>query len=247
MVKRILSIAMIFIVIISLVGCTNMKFTESGDSLVAKEIPEDGYTKIFADWLIYGNAQEVIDSADLVFIAKVIDIEFQVLDSRNSLPVSDETPDVDRSLHTIYNIDIMETYKGNTTSVEQVRVMGGRVDYKVDEQIKIMTENKAYRYQAGIPIIENFYKTELNENGYYLFALRQSELGCPTVLNMDQSIYSLEEPTRKNTIGDNTKAYYNGSTDEYNYPLISAYDIVCEFGEENTFYENYKAGKYISE
>ena len=61
------------------------------------------------------------------------------------------------------------------------------------------------------------------------------------------SIYGLEEPTRKNTIGNNSKTYYKGSTDEYNKPLISAYDIVCVFGEEKTFYDNYKNGKYLSE
>lgn len=253
MMKKFICVLLIIIVAISIAGCQqekvdSIKFPESGIPLDVVDIPEGPYTKITADWTIYTDAAKLIAASDMIFIGEITDIEFQVLDASNALPVSETTPDYARTLYTLYNVNILETYKGDTSNIKQVRIMGGMVDYKVEEQLTVLDEGSAFKRELGIPIWDNFYKTQCQENECYLFVVRQFETGCPTIINLEQAIYNLEEPTRKNTLGNNNNAYYTGDTDEYNNPLISAYDIISEYGDgkAETFYTEWSSGKYSS-
>lgn len=250
--KRIICTLVICILAISFTGCqqTNTnKFPETGVPLEVISVPEGPYTRITADWSIYNDADNLIAASDMVFIGEITDIEFEVLDASNALPASEATPDYARTLYTLFNVNILETYKGDTTNVKQVRMMGGMVNYRVDEQLNIMDEGRAFKRELGIPVWEAFYKTQYQTNKCYLFVVRQYETGCPTIINLEQAIYGLDEPTRKNTLGNDNKVYYTGDTDEYNNPLISAYDIISEFGstKANAFYEDWCAGKYSSQ
>ena len=242
--------------LIFVVGCSSdndsnsMKFPEDSGSSEFMSIPTEGpYARRTADWKIYNNAEELISDADLIFIGKVTDIEFQVLDITNSLPVSESTPDYAKELYTIYSVDVITSYKGDTTNISKVRVMGGMVDYKVDEQLEIMNRGESFKRDLGIPIWDNFYKAQCNEDEYYLFVLCQFDTGYPTILNLEQAVYNLKWPTKKHTVGSNTNVYYSGDKDEYNNPLISAFDIISAFGTDylETFYQNWSDGKYTDE
>lgn len=213
------------------------------------ELPEGLYTLISADWHIYSGAKDLIDNADLVFIGKITDIDFQVLDWSSALPVSDDTPDFSRRLYTIYTVEISDTYKGDTTYVTKIRVMGGLVNYKVDEQLSVMESGKAFLKENGIPIWENYHKVQCSIGNSYLFALRQFETGYPTIMNVDQSVFDLRDPTRKQTIGNNPNVYYSGSKDEHGQPLISAKDVIMEFGTKKwaSFNGKWKQGAYSSQ
>ena len=212
------------------------------------ELPEGPYVLTTSDWPLYSSAKDLIDNADLVFIGKITGIDFEVLDSSNALPVSETTPHYARQLYTIYTVEISQTYKGDTTDVTKIRVMGGVVDYNIDTQLEIMENGNALGKENGIPILDNYYKVQCNIGNSYLFTLRQFETGYPTIMNVDQSVFDLNEPTRKQTIGNNPNVYYSGSKDEYNCPLISAKDIIMEFGKKewNAFNERWEQGVYSS-
>ena len=68
-------------------------------------------------------------------------------------------------------------------------------------------------------------------------------------MNVDQSVFDLNDPTRKQTIGNNPNVYYSGSKDEYYRPLISAKDVMMEFGKKewNAFNEKWEEGVYSSD
>ena len=213
------------------------------------ELPEGPYVLTTSDWPLYSSAKDLIDNADLVFIGKITGIDFEVLDSSTALPVSENTPNYARQLYTIYTVEISQTYKGDTTDVTKIRVMGGVVDYNIDTQLEIMENGNALGKENGIPILDNYYKVQCNIGNSYLFTLRQFETGYPTIMNVDQSVFDLNEPTRKQTIGNNPNVYYSGSKDEYNCPLISAKDIIMEFGKKewNAFNERWEQGVYSSD
>ncbi len=213
------------------------------------ELPEGPYVITTSDWQLYSNAKDLINNADLVFIGKITDIDFQVLDSSNALPVSETTPNYARQLYTIYTVEISQTYKGDTTDITKIRVMGGAVDYNIDTQLEVMENGNAFGKENGIPILDNYYKAQCKIENSYLFTLRQFETGYPTIMNVDQSVFDLNEPTRKQTIGNNPNVYYSGSKDEYNCPLISAKDVIMEFGKKEwtSFNEKWEQGVYCSD
>ena len=212
-------------------------------------LPEGPYVLTTSDWQLYSSAKDLVNHADLVFIGKITDINFEVLDSSNALPVSETTPNYARQLYTIYTVEISQTYKGDTTDITKIRVMGGMVDYNIDTQLEVMESGNAFAKENGIPILDNYYKVQCKIGNSYLFTLRQFETGYPTIMNVDQSVFDLIDPTRKQTIGNNPNVYYSGSKDEYNCPLISAKDVIMEFGKKEwkAFNEKWEQGVYSSD
>lgn len=248
--KKLTFMVAVLILIVSFGGCSSQHdvFPESGTSDY-EEIPEGPYVRRIADWHIYDSADNLIDDADIVFTGKIVDIEFQVLDITNSLPASESTPDYAKELYTIYSVEVAEVYKGEADGNMKVRVMGGMVNYKVEEQLEVMNEGQSFNRELGISIWDEFYKAQCTIDEYYLFVLKQFDTGYPTILNVEQSIYSLTEPTKKHAIGNSEKVYYSGKVDKNNNPLISAYDVISAFGSNRAkeFCNDWKAGKYSSE
>lgn len=182
------------------------------------------------EWPAYSNVQELIGAANLVFTGKITDISFAVLD-RNALPATEETEDRDRDLHTIYTVETMEQYKGEVGESTQVRVMGGIKDYKTDEQLRLLNETER---KYGIPLMEGSTPYTIGET--YLFVLRQFETGVPTVLNLDQSVYSLDDPFKDQTYGitafSEPDKDYTESVDGSGDGIISVMNIIRFFGED---------------
>ena len=188
------------------------------------------------DWHVYNKASDLIESADLVFVGKITGIDFQVLDNRTALPPSVDTPDIARQLYTVYNVEVITSYKGDTSNITNIRVSGGMVDYRVEEQLEIMERDKALGWEIGIPIWQSYKKTQCAIGEYCLFALCRFETGAPTILNPWQSIYKLDDPSKKQGIG---------SKDNYS-SMLSAKDIIKEFGFGKwiAFYTQWKNGAY---
>lgn len=246
--KKTICVFMCLLFVSVCIGCSgnnSISFPESGKSDYIA-IPEGPYTCRKADWEVYNDAEKLISAADIVFIGKITGIEFQVLDITNGLPPSESTPEQERELYTIYSVEVITSYKGETNDISKVRVMGGMVDYNVDEQINAMNEGQAFRRESGIPIWDHFYKVQCENNKCYLFVLKQFGTGYPTILNLEQSVYNMEEPTRKHVIGISDTVYYSGKKDKAGRPIISAHDIISAFGSEKlkSFYKSWEEGKY---
>jgi len=252
--KKIVILFLCIILLCSLPACDDQDKskekanTTSNTNNSQVSLPEGPYAIRSADWPVYSDAEDLINAADIVFVGKITNIEFQVLDSSNALPVSESTSDYARTLYTIYTVEISTTYKGDTDDISKIRVMGGMVDYEIENQLKVMEEGKTFARENGIPIWDNYYKVQCSLGSSYLFVLRQFETGYPTIVNLDQAVFGLEEPTLKNTIGNNSTVYYSGQQDEKGNPLISAHDIISSFGttELNSFYEKWNKGEYTA-
>lgn len=231
--KKTICMILSFLMLLCLSACSEKGETDAKNIKPVEEITdiEGPYYFQSADWPAYKNAEEVVNAADLVFLGKIVDIDFQALDSSTALSVSETTAEHSRALYTVYSVEVIDTYKGNPTSVQKVRVMGGMIGYDVDRQLKIMEEGKVYGREYGIPIWDRYQKVNCNIGETFLFALKQFETGDPTVINLEQAIYDLADPAKKSTDG------------------ISVKDIVSEFGNSkwNAFNEKWQNGKFATQ
>ncbi|MBQ7337669.1 MAG: hypothetical protein IJW40_12000 [Clostridia bacterium] len=220
----------------------------SRPSYEAPSLPEGPYVgvAVSSDWQVYRDAKSLIEYADLILAGRVTDIGFQILDTRTALPADEQTPTYAKMLYTIYTVEVLESYQGDATDVIHVRIMGGMVGERTEEQLTLMESEGISGDGRGIPILEDYQKVQCRIGESYLFVLAAFETGVPTILNIDQSIYSLTEPTKENAVGQNPADYYGKKRDEYGYPLISAKDIIVEFGKKEwkEFYEKWKEGAF---
>ena len=149
------------------------------------------YNSIHGDWPQYKNASEVVGKADLVFEGKVTGISFQVLDMRTSLPPTRDTEEWNRSIYTIYDVEITTVYKGNEQRTIQVRMDGGLREYRVNDQLKALGADAS----KGIPVVEGMPVLAIGKT--YLFAVSKIA-GLPAfILNTNQSVYDLANPSAK--------------------------------------------------
>ncbi|MCL2816891.1 MAG: hypothetical protein FWD39_00700 [Clostridiales bacterium] len=154
------------------------------------------YAEMSADWPIYSDARELLKEwGNLVFIGKVTGISFAVLDITTGLAPTEATEDRNRRLYTLYEVEIIVSYKGDASDVTYFKVIGGLRDYRADEQLRIMKEGNARWWEYGIPIFgcDQELKCEIGKT--YLFVMLKSETGnTPKILNPWQSLYDLNDP-----------------------------------------------------
>lgn len=201
------------------------------------------YRTMKADWPTYSNVQELVDKANIVFTGRITGISFDVLDLETGLPATEETEIRHRDLYTIYTIETIDQYKGTVEGSSQVRILGGIKEYRTDEQMSLMSEMEVQG--SGIPILEGSVSYTIGKT--YLFVLNQFEATASTILNLDQSVYSLDDPFSKQRSGvkafSDPAKYYAESVDESGNGIISAMDIIRFFGEDkwDTFWTKWKA------
>lgn len=142
------------------------------------------YQPFSIDWPVYESADELIEACDKVIVGTVTNISFQVLDIRTGKTPEEGTDDFYRKLYTIYDIDVVETYKGDSKSTEQVRIIGGLEGAYVTEQLTALGHE-----QATIFVLDGL--MEISMGGTYLFMLDQYEDVPPTIVNIEQGIYDI--------------------------------------------------------
>ena len=227
--KKLLCVSLLLIVVI-LPSCRDNSET-SGHSAIGNTSTEARYAMMEACYSSYQSAQELVESADIVYVGKVTGISFRVLDATTALPPTEKTEERHRGLNTIYDIEISTSYKGGASKSMQVRMMGGIMNYRVEEQVQVMRDNNAWRWDEGIPVWENYAEYKIGET--YLFVVKQNGNRPAYVMNLDQSAYNLHNPFKKHTIGNHDEIeYYSGKTDQYGSPIISARDVIMVFGKE---------------
>ena len=243
---------MLFIVII-LTSCGAAPVSSSNTK---KEYSENGsipakvqYGVITASYRVYRNAQDVIEwkgySDTVIFTGKIIETTFQVLDENPIEGIEEQQ----RRLYTFYNVDIINTYKGTVnvsyeegkSKTTQIRMLVGVKNYRVEEQLRLIKEMNA-KSSDIIFVLENAPEIKLGET--YLFICGQYEKNMPSLINLDQSVYNLRDPFKKNTLSncglEKPEDYYTKSEDEYGNPLISAKDIISYFGKWDEFWAQWQ-------
>ena len=175
-------------------------------SSVAYEVD---YNTMSADWPIYKDVTELTEAANVILLGKVTGISFQVLDDRTAQPPSEETEEWNRSLNTIYDVDVITSYKGDSLKNIKVRMLGGQKGVYVEEQLSALGEDA----KNGIPIMEGMPEIKIGET--YLFVLYQYKDTMPTLVNVGQGVYELHDPLAK---------------DQYSF--VSPKDIISYFGKD---------------
>jgi len=244
--KRLLSIVFIFSVIV-LSSCVKREDINESASENSKAV-QYGYVE--ASWPSYETPKALINAANTVIVGKVTGISFQVLDMKTTLPPAipptktmsvDDWMSSDFRLHTLYDVDIVTSYKGALSGSTQVRLYGGKKDFLEGEQVEILAEWG----QEGIPLMEGNIDIEIG--GTYLFVLNQHENNRPTPINVTQTVYNLRDPLEKYTPlrnsprnHDKTK-YYTGSRGQFGYQM-SAKDVISAFGDDvwENFWEHWQ-------
>ena len=154
--------------------------------------PETTISYIY--WLIYNTLPELDENVDYVFEGKVVNITFGVQSSSNpgifiTTPTSDDG-DFSLTLYTIYEIEVISQYKGNTESSVLLAVRGGMMGYKEQEQFDILSAcgwpynglqlvNKAKYLEIGKTYLFSSFKTASDYLGSlspYQFALEPGEV-----------------------------------------------------------------------
>lgn len=167
MMKKTICTALIVSVIFSLTACQK-------DSKQSKD--EGTVTAIHVDYPAYETAQEIVDSADLLFSGTVEKISYEMLNVRtetenDSLTGSSETQDIP---YTIYEITVADVYKGsvegNTISIKQPGGVFDGDQYVIDGAVSI------------------------EQGETYLFLTATYEDSYPSLLNVTQALYDLKEP-----------------------------------------------------
>lgn len=145
------------------------------------------YETISPDWPLYGTVDELIDASDKVILGTVTNVSFQMIDIRTGKAPEGEADELYCYLYTIYDIDTIETYKGEPNQNEQVRVIGGIEGAYETEQVAALGEQE----QPTIFVLGD--SAELNEGETYLFMLAQYDDAIPTIVNVEQGIYDIAD------------------------------------------------------
>ena len=166
------------------------------------------YKTISPDWPLYSSTSELIDASDKVILGTVTDVSFQMIDIRTGKVPEGAVEELYCYLYTIYDIDTLETYKGEPSQKEQVRVIGGiEGDYEA-EQVSTLGDQE----QPTIFVLGN--SAKLNVGDTYLFVLAQYNDSLPTIVNVEQGIYDVAD------------AQSNEQDEE-----ITLRDIILSFGQ----------------
>lgn len=136
---------------------------------------EKSVTIIHAEYPSYDTAQELVDEADLVFSGTVESISYEMLDVRSetgkdSVTGSDQSQKIP---YTIYQVEVDSVYKGSADETDiSIKCPGGEAD-----------DN---RYVVEGALV-------LQEGERYLFLTKTFETTYPSLLNVTQSAYNMNE------------------------------------------------------
>ena len=149
------------------------------------------YVTIHADWPQYATVPALVDAVTEVFTGKVIDISFKVLDEKTLQVVNAPVEDAQVLLYTIYEIEVMDTYKGNSVERQYIAIGGGIPGYNVSAQIQALKDCGVYDKNPYIPMMAEHRAFELGVE--YLFAASDLGVGYLLIPNPEQCAFAVEE------------------------------------------------------
>ena len=197
-----------------------------------RENPNISYSYMRASWPIYSCSEELIDAADAVFLGKVTDISFAVLNVTNGMPATESTDLTARELYTLYKFDILTVYKGDVSGRTHIKVPGGLQNYNEDYQTELLVENGMIspNNTESVLVSCSCASIDIQVGKTYLFAMSSSENeSLFNIMNPNQSAFDLDSPTQASRL-----------------QVFSLKDVLTEFGNDKweEFYQNWSENKY---
>lgn len=177
------------------------------------------YNLISADWPVYKDVKELTNAGNVIVLGKITDISFEILDRTTAEPPTSDSETENCYLNTIYSVEVITSYKGNSAETIKVRMLGGLEGVYVKEQIAVLGD----KANKEIPIMDGSPNLEIGQT--YLFVLYQYSDTMPTLVNVQQGVYGIDDPLTK---------------DDHSY--VSLKEIISSFGEDNwVAFESYKS------
>ena len=153
-----------FLMIIGCIICTGCS---------SEEIKTYNYG-VHISWTYFESEEELIEESSHIFEGVVVDLDFYIYNNlREEVQQTPVDPEEAQYcyLYTVYEIAVIRTYKGNTSFIEKVCLMGGVPDQRKEEQKKVLEQVGIYDPDKGIPLVKGDTKhVKLNET--YLFCVQ---------------------------------------------------------------------------
>lgn len=150
------------------------------------------YSYINIDEQVYFSARELVNKSDIAVTGKVTDISFELHDMHTGDLLTEYSEDA--WLCTVYDIDVITSYKGDKKKNVKIITYNGLEDYRVSEQAELM----GTAAERGIPVLEK--PDDINPGSEYLFLLSQPDYdksGMLHLINHSQGVFRTDKPTVK--------------------------------------------------
>lgn len=161
--KRITGLVLLAVIALAITGGYKIKQQKSVEK---KEVTVN---VMHAEYPEYDTAQDLVEASDLVFSGTVREIDYQMIDVSSDI----EQDNAELMPYTLYTIDVENVYKGNIDAPSIIiKRLGGS-------------------FAGNEYLVEG--SSEIAEGGDYLFLTETYENTYPSLLNVTQSSYEMNE------------------------------------------------------
>lgn len=156
--------------------------TQKAAATNVEDNAEESTVSISAEYPEYENASTLVDSTDLIFSGTVKDISYEQLDVRTEREEGSEI-DGGKLPYMIFEISVDQVYKGSIDGdTIRIKRLGGQTDD---------TENGLSDLNDAI---------EISIGNTYLFLTETYDDSYPSLVNMTQSAYNMEDAKGEGTM-----------------------------------------------
>ncbi len=149
------------------------------------------FVTVEADWPYYDTAKEVVDASSNVYLGRVTDISFTVMDPSGE--------GLSRMLYTVYTVTVTENYKGEHPAEVKLCVMGGLKGYKEREQYELMEQSGLASMYRGIVVCHED-GAALAVGSEYLFCTSSGTDDFDHIINPLQFAHYIDSPNGKKLV-----------------------------------------------
>ncbi len=190
-------IVLFCIILICLPSCEKT-ITDEYPKDIPIEIESENYNiiNIQADWPYYRTSEDIIKAATNIYIGKVTNISFEILDMKTGqIDRSKESTSTTRMLYTVYTISVRDSIKGDNPKEIKICYTGGLSNYHTAEQYNLLSQSSLLTKYNGIPIINSDCSLAIDKE--YLFCTLRTTTEFDFILNPTQFAHHIDSENAK--------------------------------------------------
>ena len=146
-------------------------------------------TYFHADWPYYQSLDSLTAAANNIFEGKVTNIFFDVVNMTTGESADKSDDPLVCMLYTIYEVEMIASYKGVNDGKAYIKVEGGIQGFKEAEQCEVMQKAGVFDENTGIRVCDSFAPLTLGDT--YLFLTNKRATTYHTIINTDQFAFKL--------------------------------------------------------
>lgn len=207
--KGLIILCVMLLFVIATAGCKennsmSQDGTKSTESFNQTESSESGgdnrqdgvrITDLHIDWPYYAALDSLTAAASNIFEGKVTNVFFDVVNLSTGESANELDDPRSCMLYTVYEVEIINTYKGVNDGKAYIKVEGGIQGFKEAEQCQVMQNAGVFDENLGIVVSESFEPLTVGDT--YLFLTNKRASTYHTIINDTQFAFRIEN-TGKN-------------------------------------------------